>query len=710
MLTLRFSLLRRLSPFFLLLLFIGTFATAAAAEPQVIFAYQGVDEAACKDPANPVVAENCQPGTDEWLVQNYAADIELYTSKDSVNVGEKIDFLVDTTAPTFDLYIYRNGYYGGLGGRLVHSETGLKGIQQPDCARAEDTGLRTCSNWSPSYTLPVPDDWVSGIYIARIKRPDTGGENDTVFVVRQDDRPSTILYQQSVSTFQAYNNYGGKSVYTVNSGTCPTVAAAPRAVKVSLNRPYGQGTLDPNYYYRVEYPMVRWLEQQGYDVTYSSTMDTHRSGKPGAKNRLLDHKIFLSVGHDEYWSQEMRDAITAARDAGVHLGFFTANTSYWKVRFEPDPITKEADSVMVVYKTTESGAADPVSPTTTWRDPLGANDPENGLFGVMYVGDNDTFFFPLRVSAEEAKDPLFRHTGLQNMPPDTYLDIGNQVVGWEWDSTVDNGHAPEGLTVIASSPIVGMLLQDAGNSANGDVGQTAAKTVYYTAPSGAKVFSSGTIQWSWGLGAQATKIVDADPYIQQVTVNVLADMGAQPATPADKIILDGSDTPDPVLLENTLQKADSAVAPVISNIQTTVTDTSVAITWDTDVETLGQGWYGVRAGHENLNHAPDTEYSTRHAFTIDGLEPGKTYYFKAVAVTRDWAITISDEGSFQTANASFTGSISNAVKPLITRGGCWLRGNTTGAIIIGLCVLIVVGVAGWWTITLRRQRKAKSAA
>jgi N,N-dimethylformamidase beta subunit-like, C-terminal/Purple acid Phosphatase, N-terminal domain len=696
------------SSFVLLLLLAGVSGQAVADQRAPIFAYQGVDEEACQNPANPVVAENCKPGTDEWLVQNYAGNIEIYTSQDSVNIGDTLDFLVDTTSPTFDLYIYRNGYYGGLGGRLVDSETGLQGVRQPDCVRAEDTGLRTCSNWSSSYSLTIPNDWVSGVYLVRVSRPDTGGENDTVFVVREDDRHSTILYQQSVTTFQAYNNFGGKSVYTTNSGICPTIADAARAVKVSLNRPYGQGADDPNYYFRVEYPMVRWLEQQGYDVTYSTSMDTHHSGKPGAVNHLLDHKIFLSVGHDEYWSQEMRDAVTAARDAGVNLGFFTANTSYWRVRFEPDPISNEPDSVMVVYKTTESGATDPISPTTTWRDPQGANNPENGLIGVMYIGDNDSFFFPLRVSAEEAKDPLFRHTGLQNMPPDHYADLGDQVVGWEWDRTVDNGHTPDGVTVIAGSPAYGMLLRDAGNSANGNLEAADVQTIHYTAPSGAQVFASGTIQWSWGLGAHGLDIVDADRPMAQITYNVLSDMGAQPATPADYVILDGSDTPDPVFPTDKIKAANSAVPAALSNIQTTIDTTSVTFSWDTDVETTGQVWFGERSDHINHNIKPDEGYSTHHSYTLEGLDPARTYYFKVVSVTRDWAITISDENSFQTGSLSFTGSIANTLKPIAQSGGCWVRANMIVSIILGVLALVVVIGVGWWLISRRRRTMTPS--
>lgn len=661
---------------------------------------------ACEQPANPIVAENCQPGSDGWIISNYLGDIEGYAAQPSVNKGERLGLFVNTDAPRFDMYVFRSGYYGGLGGRLLETIQDVPGISQPECARADDTGLRTCSTWRESYSLIIKEDWVSGIYIIKLVRPDTGGENYIQFVVRSDASRSQILYQQSITTNQAYNYYGGKSTYSYNSGTCPTVALAPRAVKVSFNRPEAHpGFFAPenikNTYFRAEYPMVRWLEQNGYDVTYSTNMDTHRSGKPGATNLLLNHKVFLSVGHDEYWSQEMRDAIMAARDAGVHLGFFSANTGYWRVRFEPDPLTNEPDSIMVTYKTTESGPADPSGiHTGTWRDPAGANLPENSVFGVMYIGDNDKMYFPLRVASEFVSDPIYRNTGLQNMPAGTYIDVGDQIVGWEWDARVDNGFEPQGVTVLAETPVYGMLLQDAGKAANGNMGQAVAQTVRYTAPSGAIVFSTGTIQWSWGLGAHGLEIVDPDPVISQMTYNILASMGAQPATPAEGIILDGSDTASPPLPTDRLRRSGETTAPVITNIQSSAAGDSITVSWETDVETTGQLWYGVRSGAINTTGGLNREPSTRHEFTVTGLDPRTTYYFKVVSVDSNWGVAISDEQQIQTGSLSFAGEIRHALDPAITRAGCWVRANTSGVVIFSVlgAVIVLLIVGRWWMV------------
>ena len=158
------------------------------------------------------------------------------------------------------------------------------------------------------------------------------------FVVRDDARTADLLYQQSVTTYQAYNNYPadgatGKSLYDFNSyGATVASTGAKRAAKVSFDRPYadgyGSGQFGGNSWNWERY-YIGWLEQNGYDVAYSTNLDTHSSGA-----RLLNFKGFLSVGHDEYWSKAMLDNVTAARNAGVNLGFFGSNTAYWQVRFE----------------------------------------------------------------------------------------------------------------------------------------------------------------------------------------------------------------------------------------------------------------------------------------------------------------------------------------------------------------------------------------
>src|ERR671933_2558220 len=147
----------------------------------------------------------------------------------------------------------------------------------------------------------------------------------------------------------------------------------------------------------------------------------------------------------------MRSALTSARDAGISLLFAGANADYWRIRFE------DGGRTQVCYKTTETGAADPVLPTTLWRDPNGANQPENALLGQQYIGDKDGTFFPLVVSASEGTDRTWRYTGLDTPASGTSTSIGTSLVGWEWDKRDPNGAEPPGVKTLSTSSATGNI-------------------------------------------------------------------------------------------------------------------------------------------------------------------------------------------------------------------------------------------------------------
>src|SRR5262249_27281651 len=149
------------------------------------------------------------------------------------------------------------------------------------------------------------------------------------FIVRNDASTSSVLFKTADATWEAYNDWGGNSLYV---GTAPT--SDGRAYKVSYNRPFndratfgGLGTF--NWVLHAEYPMIRWLEANGYDVSYFTDVDTDRFG-----SLIKNHKVFLTVGHDEYWSGGEMASVTAARDAGVNMAFFDGNQAFWKTRWE----------------------------------------------------------------------------------------------------------------------------------------------------------------------------------------------------------------------------------------------------------------------------------------------------------------------------------------------------------------------------------------
>jgi chitodextrinase len=463
---------------------------------------------------NPVVIENQQPGSSGWqlgsnLGRPYATDsvgqIKGYASGASVNKGESITLYVSVnTAQTYTIDVYRIGWYQGLGGRLMQHIGPLNAIREATCPMNASTGMIEC-NWTPAYVLATQISWTSGIYLA-VLRNAQGFYNYIVFTVRDDSRIAALLYQQPVTTYQAYNNYPddkvtGKSLYDYNSYGAPTVTGTARAVKVSFDRPYkNEGAGD--FIWESEINIVRWLEKSGYDVTYSTDIDTHTDG-----GRLLNYRGFLSLPHDEYWSRRMYDVVVAARDAGVNLGFFGANAIYWQVRFESSS-RGVANRVLVCYRSaTLDPIADPALKTVRWRDaPL--SRPEQTLVGVEYTDGPQGGSAPYVVT--NSTNWVYAGTGFRDG------DSVPRIVGYEADRVVSGNPAPIAVSgtyvLLSRSPYTGFSGSDYSNSS------------VYQAPSGAWVFATGTMAWGWALDdlyPPWTPLNTIDVRIQRATKNVL---------------------------------------------------------------------------------------------------------------------------------------------------------------------------------------------
>ena len=386
----------------------------------------------------------------------------------------------------------------------------------------------------------VPSTAVSGVYIARLTRTDTGGASHIVFVVRNDASHSDLLMQTSDTTWQAYNTYGGTDFYVPASFNT-------QAYKVSYNRPVLTRDIagGRDFLFSNEYPMIRFLERNGYDVSYISGVDTARYG-----SLLLNHKVFLSVGHDEYWSGQARANVQAARDAGVSLAFFSGNEIYWKTRWEPSTVGTLTDyRTLVCYKETWANAKiDPTSAWTgTWRDPrfsppADGGYPENALTGTIYQANSPAGAFTVPYPYSLAR--IWRNTAVAATPVGGSTSLLASALGYEFDTDMDNGFRPAGLIDVSHTvAATQQKLIDYGSTVV--PGTVTHSMTEYKAPSGALVFSAGTIQWAWGLDADHDGSSDpADPNMQQATVNVLADMGAQPATLASPGLVAASPTTD----------------------------------------------------------------------------------------------------------------------------------------------------------------------
>ncbi|OLR91182.1 hypothetical protein BJP25_29965 [Actinokineospora bangkokensis] len=504
-------------------------AAGAVAVPVVAFA-PAAAAAACDAPVtNKVACENTKAGTANWQVAGIDDSIAGYTTDISTNVGGTVDFKVKTDASSYSVTIYRLGWYGGLGARQVGQALHVGVQNQPACLVDGPTQMVDCGNWGVSASWQVPADAVSGLYYAVLHRNDTGGENEVPFVVRDDSSTAKVLFQTADATWHAYNRYGGNSLYT---GTGPGDGGS--SYGVSYNRPITGGG-EENYIFNAEYPMLKFMEANGYDMTYSTNVDSARRGQ-----LIKNHRVFLAVGHDEYWSAEQRDNVEAARDAGVNLAFFTGNEVFWKHRWTNSlDASGTAWRNMTIYKETKANAKiDPSAQWTgTWRDPRfsppsDGGRPENSLLGNLFTvnGRRDD---SLSVPAAYGKMRLWRGTPLATMTSGSYT-FQPGTLGYEWNSVEENGAQPAGVAQLSRTTVTmdgSYVLQN-----YGDVYKSGTKThalTLYRAPSGALVFGAGTVQWAWGLDdehAFRTDMPTSDIRIQQATVNLMADMGVQAGT------------------------------------------------------------------------------------------------------------------------------------------------------------------------------------
>lgn len=491
---------------------------------------------------NAIVTENLLPGNpaSEWQIsgigdptlQGFATDI-------SVDQGQTVSFKIDNPQlAAYRVDIYRMGYYAGLGARKVATIPSSQTLRfaQPSPLFDPATRLVDAGNWSVSASWAVPSSATSGVYIARLVREDTGGASHVIFIVRDDDGGSDMLFQTADTTWQAYNRWGGFGLYTTD-----------RAFKVSYNRPFDTRLTTVNgrdFFFGSEYSMVRWVEANGYNVSYFTGVDSDRLG-----SEIREHKIFLSVGHDEYWSNQQRAHVEAARDSGVHLAFLSGNEVYWKTRWESSISAGSTPyRTMVTYKETLANAKiDPLPNvwTGTWRDPrfsppADGGRPENALTGQIFTvnrgpgGETGTSF---TVPAEFANLRFWRNTTVAALQAGQTATLGDQVLGYEWDEDLDNGFRPAGLFRMSSTTQnVPQLLLDFGSTVG--PGTATHSLTLYRASSGALVFGAGTVQWTWGLdGTHDGPTTTPDPAMRQATVNLFADMGAQPATLQPGLIL-----------------------------------------------------------------------------------------------------------------------------------------------------------------------------
>jgi hypothetical protein len=531
---------------------------AALAVTMVAFGALRAGSALAACTSNPIVCENQQPGDapSDWQIDGAGdSTIQGFATSMSVNVGQTESFKIKTPSTKYHIDILRLGYYGGDGARKIVSgmlPTATLPQTQPACNTDATTGLIDCGNWSVSASWTVPSTAVSGVYIAHLVRDDSqdpGGDSQIMFVVRNDASHSNLLVATSDETWEAYNDYGGNSLYSCTVACPPGNPLAYKAAyAVSYNRPF-DGALNTDGgasdFYYAEYQMVRWLEENGYDVSYTSDSQLDSAGG------LIDnHKLFISSGHDEYWSGGEYQNLKAALSAGVNEAYFSGNEMFWKTRWAADASNTPYRTVISYKETHFNAPTDPQDPGTwtgSWGDPrfsppADGGTPSNALTGQEFVVNQGTADITVPYQYHALR--FWRNTGVAKLASGQTLTLapGTGTLGYEWDVEPDNGFQPAGEFQLSSTTVSGLqTFTDYGSTVIGPGAGGGTETHHltlYKAPSGALVFGAGTVQWSWGLdntNAWQNFITDPtgnppDKNIEQATVNLFADMGAQPGS------------------------------------------------------------------------------------------------------------------------------------------------------------------------------------
>jgi hypothetical protein len=393
--------------------------------------------------ANRIQTENAQtidPAKDSWepaYDANYQAlnigidgTIDGYPSKWSYQQGDTLGLRVSTTAAHFRTRVYRIGWYGGTGSRLVWEAASTAGERQPFPAENADTGLAE-AKWHDSVSVTIGGDWVPGEYAVRFTT-DGGMDAYTYFTLRDDGSGARapILMVDTLTTAHAYNPWPkvlnsagvqilGKSLYTYNSaGVMVTASGDHTAVAVSFDRPHGENW-GLGIWRDWTVPMVQWLEMKGYDVAYATSLDLHDG------STLAGRKVWLDSGHDEYWTRAMWDNLQAGRDAGLNLAWFSGNDLSWQVRLEP-------------------GSAGPLSTMVGYKI---AAYPDEGRCGTCWDWGGDPEF-QLALKAQLAGDVTSQITHLKNV---TYAWGGLK----NWDPNAPSPTFPgmRGAQVPAPAPL-----------------------------------------------------------------------------------------------------------------------------------------------------------------------------------------------------------------------------------------------------------------
>ncbi|MGP9021501.1 N,N-dimethylformamidase beta subunit family domain-containing protein [Streptomyces sp. BR1] len=482
-------------------IFLGAAGAVAAAGAAGCSSDGGPATGTRKDPgASPgtegPAKENDRPGDAGWRLKGRGGknEIEGFADRTGVARGEAFRLHVHTTAPTFRAEAFRMGWYRGTLARKVWESGTLKGVRQPAAKVAEHTNTVTAP-WSPTAEVPTKD-WPEGAYLIKLTAS-TGGQRYVPVTVRSATTKGRVVLVNAVATWQAYNEWGGYSLYNG-----PSDDDGDRSRAVSCDRPYDRD--GDGLFLTYEQPVVALAERLGLEPAYVTNMDIERD--PGI---LAGATAVISLGHDEYWTQSMRDRVTAVRDAGTNIAFLGANACFRRIRLEKTALGEQR--LIVCYKNDwpkDPGRGEGEPPTTNFREPPHAQ-PENSLTGTLYESNPTTADYVVTSPAHW----LFAGTGVKQGTKFPGL------VGTEYDRANGDETTPRPIEVISHSPLTCRGVHSYANSA------------YYTVKSGAGVFNTGTMRWVQSTIGEGGHGIDSRTaaFTSKVTENLLRAFAAGPA-------------------------------------------------------------------------------------------------------------------------------------------------------------------------------------
>ncbi len=461
-----------------------------------------------------LAAENALPGTDAWRITKDVPGakpvtaegaIEGYADTTSAQPGDIVTLFVATAAPTWHVEAYRMGWYGGMQGRLIWTSDETPSAWQLEMSTDSATKMSRAL-WAPSLTFTIDNAWPTGSYLLKLVSS-TSEAHYVPLTVRRDSTSASLVVISAVTTWQAYNPWGGCTLYQCFVGN-----PRSRATVVSFDRPYAAsynwGSAD---FLTHELPLISLIEELGIDTAYVTDIDLHSSALAGDGSTnpvLLNRTALLTTAHDEYYSTPMRASLERARDAGINLAFFGANAVYRHIRLEPNDESLPFRQ-LVNYRTADDDpmtAQDPLQSTVQWRnDPL--NKPESALIGIQYFAAGVKTAMKL-VNTDNwvfAGVDLSRGTSLKNL------------VAIEADGLGHSNQEPDNLEVLASSPVTYKKVRY--NHA----------MTYYSAESGAGVFATGTIGWIHALDSTTWGNETVSTVVRGITANVLQAFASGPA-------------------------------------------------------------------------------------------------------------------------------------------------------------------------------------